>query len=98
MAERLSRRTVIERAAELADDIGLQAVTITKLGRALEIAPPGVYRHVADLNDLRGAIGQQAAGDLGSVLSAACAGLSGKDALRALADTLRTWANQHPRR
>lgn len=89
---------VVDRAATLADDIGLDAVTITRLGRALGIAPPGVYRHVADLTDLRGAIGQQAAREISAALSAACAGLSGRDALTALARTLRAWAAMHPGR
>ncbi len=98
MAERLTRVAVVERAALLADEIGLDAVTITKLGRSLGIAPPGVYRHVVDLDDLRGAIGQAAAREVARVLSAACAGLSGRDALAALAETLRNWAIAHPGR
>lgn len=96
MAERLSRGAVVEHAASLSDDIGLEELTITKLGRSLGIAPPGVYRHVADLRDLRGAIGQQAALVVANVLSSACAGLSGADALAALAHALRAWAEQHP--
>lgn len=98
MAERLNRGLVVEHAACLADDIGLAELTITKLGRSLGIAPPGVYRHVTDLSDLRGAIGQQAAREAALVLSTACAGLSGNDALAALADTLRQWASRHPGR
>ena len=98
MAERLTRSAVVERAASLADDIGLDALTITKLGRSLGIAPPGVYRHVADLGDLRRALGQRAAREVAATLSAACAGLSGPDALAGLATTLRAWARQHPGR
>lgn len=98
MAERLSRAAVVERAARLSDEIGLDALTITRLGRQLGIAPPGVYRHVADLDDLRGAIGQQAAREVAGVLSATCAGLSGRAALTALATTLRSWAAEHPGR
>lgn len=98
MAERLTRSAVVERAASLADDIGLEALTITKLGRSLGIAPPGVYRHVADLGDLRRALGQRAAREVAATLSAACAGLSGPDALAGLATRLRAWARQHPGR
>lgn len=98
MAERLNRRAVVERAAGLVDEIGLDELTITRLGRDLGIAPPGVYRHVADLDDLRGAIGQQAAREVAAVLASACAGLSGRQALAALAASLRTWAAQHPGR
>lgn len=98
MAERLTRSAVVDRAAALSDDIGLDELTITKLGRSLGIAPPGVYRHVADLGDLRGALGQQAAREVAAALSTACAGLSGADALAALAHTLRAWAARHPGR
>ncbi|ALJ19707.1 TetR/AcrR family transcriptional regulator [Microbacterium sp. No. 7] len=96
MAERLTRRAVVERAARLSDDIGFDELTITKLGRSLGIAPPGVYRHVADLGDLRRALSRRAAHDVAAVLSAACAGLSGADALTALAHALRSWAARHP--
>ncbi|BDZ38481.1 TetR/AcrR family transcriptional regulator [Microbacterium suwonense] len=98
MAERLTRSAVVERAASLSDDIGLDELTITKLGRSLGIAPPGVYRHVTDLGDLRSALGQQAAREVAAALSTACAGLSGIDALAALAHTLRAWATRHPGR
>lgn len=98
MAERFTRTTVVERAAVLSDEIGLDDVTITKLGRALGIAPPGVYRHVSDLADLRRALSREAAHEVAAALSTACAGLAGADALTALADTLRAWAAQHPGR
>lgn len=98
VAERLNRGTVVSRAAELADEIGLEPLTITKLGRALGIAPPGVYRHVADLTDLRSAIGQQGARELAAAAAAACAGRSEADALAALAATVREWAKAHPGR
>lgn len=95
MTERLNRSAVIEKAAALADDIGLDELTITKLGRSLGIAPPGVYRHVTDLADLRKAIGQKAARELAVALSIECAGHSGAEALTALSHTFRGWAKQH---
>lgn len=98
MAERLTRMVVVERAADLADGIGLDDVTITKLGRALGVAPPGLYRHVADLADLRRAIGNQAAREVAAELSAACTGRARGGALRALATTLRRWGAEHPGR
>lgn len=98
MAERLNRSVVVDRAALLADEIGLENLTITKLGRSLGIAPPGVYRHVTDLADLRHAIGQQASHEVAIALSCACTGLSATDAVTALAHTLRSWAKQYPAR
>lgn len=98
MAERLNRGAVIEQAATLSDAIGLHELTITKLSRSLGIAQPGVYRHVANLDDLRSALAQRAAHEVSAALSSACAGLSGADALAALAQTLRAWAARHPGR
>ena len=98
MAERLNRDAVVARASDLVDEIGLDDLTITRLGRALGIAPPGVYRHVADLDDLRAAIAQRAARDLAAELSRVGAGRSGAAALRAVADELRAWAAEHPGR
>lgn len=98
MTRRLTRGAVIHRAADLADSIGLSEVTVTKLARAIEITPPGVYRHVADLGELRAAISQLAANELAAELSSACAGLAGTNALSALAHTFRAWAAEHPGR
>lgn len=96
MAERLNRAAVVDRAAQLADEIGLHQLSFTRLGRALGIAPPGVYRHVANLTELRAAIHAHAARDVTAKLSAACTGLSEKQALAALARALREWAKEHP--
>lgn len=98
MTRRLSRGDVVGRAADLADTIGLVDVTLTKVARALDITAPGVYRHVANIGELRAAIAQLAAVELTARLSVASAGLSGKDALVALAVTFRGWAADHPGR
>lgn len=98
MNVRLTREKVIARAAALIDDIGFHELTITKLGRFLQIAPPGVYRHVTDLHDLKQAISRLAYREAAMELSEACAGLSGIEALTALAVTLRKWAHNHPGR
>lgn len=98
MAERLTRERVIAHAAQLVDAIGLEQLTITKLGRSLGIAPPGVYRHVADIADLRRGIAQHAVREVTVLLASACAGLSGSAALAALARNLRDWALEHPGR
>ena len=98
MAERLNRAAVVTRAAQLADEIGLEELTITKLARELGVTPPGIYRHVTDLADLRRAIGGLAAREAAAELATACAGLSGAAALTALAAALRGWAKRHPAR
>lgn len=98
MADRLTRATLVLRAADLADEIGLDALTITRVGRAVGIAPPGVYRHVADVADLRRAIGTLAATEVTRVVEQAGAGLGDQEALLSVATALRTWAGAHPAR
>ena len=98
MAERLSREAVVARAADLADEIGLHEVTLTRLARALGISGPGVYRHVDGLPDLRSAIGALAAREVAAELGRASAGLSGRAALGAVSERLRAWAAAHPGR
>lgn len=98
MSERLSRTKVVASAADLADQIGFSELTITRLGRHLGISPPGVYRHVADLDDLRSEISRVASQGAAAVLSTACAGLAGASALTAIANALRQWAGEHPGR
>ena len=98
MAERLTRTTLVARAADLSDEIGLDELTITKVGRHVGIAAPGVYRHVEDIEDLRAAIGILAAGEVAVELARSTTGLAGPDALVALAGSLRAWAGAHPGR
>jgi AcrR family transcriptional regulator len=98
MAERLTRTTLVARAADLSDEIGLDELTITRVGRHVGIAAPGVYRHVEDIDDLRAAIGTLAAGEVAGELARSTAGLAGPDALAAVAHTLRSWAGEHPGR
>ncbi|MFC3399383.1 TetR/AcrR family transcriptional regulator [Microbacterium amylolyticum] len=95
MVSRLTREKVVAQAAALSDEIGFHELTITKLGRSLGIAPPGVYRHVDDLDDVRRAISRLASREAAMDLSSVCAGLSGVDALAALASGLRGWASDH---
>lgn len=98
MGERLSRDAVVARAADLSDEIGLGEVTITKVARVVGIAAPGVYRHVADADDLRRAIGVLGTDELARLLAEATAGRSRSEALAAMAAGLRGWAAAHPGR
>lgn len=98
MAERLTRTTLVTQAADLSDEIGLDELTITRLGRHVGITAPGVYRHVKDIEDLRAAIGTLAATEVTGELARSTSGLAGPDALAAVAGTLRAWAARHPGR
>src|SRR5215831_495705 len=48
----LTRRSVVERALELGDAEGLEAVTLRRLASELGVTPMSLYRHVKDKQDL----------------------------------------------
>ncbi|WP_433444670.1 TetR/AcrR family transcriptional regulator [Nonomuraea sp. CA-141351] len=92
-AERLTRA-----AADLADEIGFQNVTVSALARAFDVKPAALYAHVKDAQDLRERVAELALTELADRAAAALAGRAGKDALVAFANTYRDYAKEHPGR
>jgi AcrR family transcriptional regulator len=92
----LSTATVVQAAAELADEQGLQAVTLAQLARRLGVRSPSLYAHIGGLDDLLGRVAASGAEQLTADLQAAVAGRSGEQALRAFATTYRDYAREHP--
>lgn len=50
----LDRSLVVTAAVRLADDEGLDAVTMRRLAQALQVTPMALYKHVVDKEDLLG--------------------------------------------
>ncbi|MEU6716478.1 WHG domain-containing protein [Nonomuraea sp. NPDC046802] len=92
-AERLTRA-----AADLADEIGFQNVTVSALARGFAVKPAALYAHVKDLQDLRVRVAELALGELADRVAEALAGRAGKDALVAFANAYRDYAKEHPGR
>ncbi|MFG2246371.1 TetR/AcrR family transcriptional regulator [Spirillospora sp. NPDC048823] len=92
-AERLTRA-----AAELADEIGFDNVTVTALARGFGVKEASLYSHVRSMRDLRVRVALLALAELADDAAAALAGRSGKDALVAFADAYRDYARKHPGR
>jgi AcrR family transcriptional regulator len=55
----LSREQVVERALELADAEGVEALTMRRLGRELGVEAMALYTHVRSKADLLGALGSR---------------------------------------
>ena len=55
----LSRATIVERALDLADAEGLDAVTIRRLGQEFGVTPMALYWHVKNKDELLDAMGDQ---------------------------------------
>ncbi|HEY3688348.1 MAG TPA: WHG domain-containing protein [Streptosporangiaceae bacterium] len=91
--ERLTRA-----AAELADEIGFDNVTVTALARRFGVKEGSLYSHIANMRDLRVKVALFALAELADDAGEALAGRSGKDALVAFANAYRDYARRHPGR
>lgn len=85
-------------AADLADEVGFEAVTVSAVARRVGVKPASVYFHLAGTDDLRGRISTLALTELGDRLGLALAGCAGRDALTALVECVRAYATEHPGR
>jgi len=94
----LSPQSVIRDAADLADEIGLDAVTLSAVAVRLGVKTPSLYSHVRDLAALRDGVTALALGELADRISASIAGRSGRLALAGFADAHRDYAIAFPGR
>jgi AcrR family transcriptional regulator len=94
----LTADRLTQAAADLADEVGLDKVTVSALARHFGVKDASLYSHVRNLADLRTRVAVLAAGEFADRLTAAVAGRAGGDALRAFADAYRAFAVEHPGR
>ena len=92
----LSAERVVERAAQIVDEHGLEALSLSRLAADLGVAPPSLYKHVSGMSDLVRGVSVRAVDELADHLAVSVMGLAGPDALRALADAYRGFAHAHP--
>lgn len=85
-------------AAELADDVGFENVTVSALARHFGVKDASLYSHIRNAKDLRSRVALLALTELADRVAAAVAGRAGKDALVAFATTYRDYAKAHPGR
>ncbi|MBO2465561.1 TetR/AcrR family transcriptional regulator [Actinomadura violacea] len=94
----LSAERLVRAAAELADEVGFENVTVSALARGFGVKDASLYSHVRNLQDLRARVAVFALGELADHAAAALAGRAGKDALVAFAGAYREYAKKHPGR
>ena len=94
----LTAERVVEVAAQLADEAGFSQVTPSAVARRVDVKVASLYSHVRGADDLRTRVALLALTEMADRLAVALAGRSGKDAVRALADTYRDYAREHPGR
>ncbi|MEV0563077.1 WHG domain-containing protein [Dactylosporangium sp. NPDC050588] len=94
----LTTDLVTRAAADLADEAGLDGVTVSAVARHFGVKDASLYSHVRGLRDLRSRVALLAAAEFADLLGPAVAGRSGRDALVAFADAYRGYARAHPGR
>jgi AcrR family transcriptional regulator len=94
----LSAAAVVRAAADLADDDGLEALTLARIAASVGVRTPSLYNHVGGLDDVRRRIALVGLGELGDALRDAAVGRAGDDALTAMAHAYRAYARAHPGR
>lgn len=92
----LSRAVVVDTAARLADQTGLDALTLGAVAAELDVRPPSLYNHVDGLGGLRRDLALRGVAELGERLRDAAVGRAGADALGAVATAYRDYARERP--
>jgi len=92
----LNAAQIIDRAAELADTVGLHSFTFRELAEKLGVKSPSLYNHVASLDAVHQALTLRAIHILAERMRAGAVGRQGVDALRGIAYAEREFAHQHP--
>lgn len=92
-AERLTRA-----AADLADEVGFENVTVAALARGFGVKDASLYSHIRNAEDLRVRVALLALAELADRVAAALAGRAGREALVAFAGAYRAYAKEHPGR
>jgi AcrR family transcriptional regulator len=92
----LDRDTVVETAAEIADESGVDGLTLAALAQRLGVRSQSLYAHVDGLDGLRRDLAVHGQWELAGRLGDAVMGRAGADALRALADAYAAFAADRP--
>jgi AcrR family transcriptional regulator len=87
---------IIEAAGEIADQYGVQEVTLASLAKKLGIRPPSLYNHFDGLTGLRKKLAIYGIDKLYEVMADAAIGVSGTEAVIAVSQAYVNFARRHP--
>ncbi|WP_042408094.1 TetR/AcrR family transcriptional regulator [Streptacidiphilus carbonis] len=92
----LNRLRITAEAAAVADENGLERLTLAAVAKRCGVSLPGLYKHVEGLDAVKRDLAVQAVRELTATMAMAAAGLAGRDALHAVADAYRAFAATRP--
>ena len=92
----LSRDTIVDAAAALAEQKGMENLTVRELADALGVKPASLYNHLQGLPELNVRLAERALDRLMETLEQVMDGRPVTDTLRAMAAAYRTFAQEQP--
>ena len=92
----LDEAAVLRAAAKIVDHEGGEALTLARLASDLDVRTPSLYNHITSLEGVRGGLATMGARELRDRLARAVIGKSGEEAVFALAEAYRRFAQEHP--
>ena len=92
----LTAERVVVEAGAVADEVGLDRLTLAAVAQRFGVSVPSLYKHVKGLDGLNRDLSVYAVRELHEALSSVAVGRSGRDALHAIAGAYRTYAHAHP--
>ncbi|GAA4233818.1 TetR-like C-terminal domain-containing protein [Actinomadura meridiana] len=95
---RITPEHLARTAAELADEIGFDQLTVSAVARRLGVRDPSLYAHIENARELKVRVTLLALEEMADKVADAVAGRAGRDALAACADAYRDYARSHPGR
>ncbi|MFP7298833.1 TetR/AcrR family transcriptional regulator [Neobacillus niacini] len=87
---------ILKAAAELADQYGMQEVTLANLAKKLGIRPPSLYNHFDGLGGLRKEMAIYGHEQLYEVLAQSAIGVSGDEAVLSISHAYVDFTRKHP--
>jgi AcrR family transcriptional regulator len=94
----LDQASVVEAAARLVDEEGIEQLSLGRLAERLGIRVPSLYNHIAGLPGLKHDLALYCLRELRDCITRATVGKSRAEAIIALADAYRAYARQTPGR
>src|SRR5216684_2421265 len=94
----LDHATVVEAAAKLVDEEGIEQLSLGRLAERLGVRTPSLYNHVAGLPGLKHNLALYCLRDLLGHVTRATVGKSRAEAINALADAYRAYSKKTPGR
>ncbi|HEU5200018.1 MAG TPA: WHG domain-containing protein, partial [Ktedonobacterales bacterium] len=92
----LDQAAVVREAATLADEVGLEGLTLATLAARLHVQTPTLYHYVDGLAGLRRELALLGVHEMAARLGTAIMGKAGDDAVLALAQSYRAFVKEHP--